>query len=99
MDLAAIVPPLLALAFAPLLLGVINRTKAFFAGRAGPPLLQSYHDLRKLLGKGAVYSRTTTWLFRAGPVVGLAAVLLAALTVPFGGCPAPLRFEGDVVLF
>ena len=54
----------------PLLLGVVNRTKALFAGRVGPPLLQPYLDLAKLLRKGAVYSRTTTWVFRAGPVIG-----------------------------
>ena len=51
----------------------INRTKAFFAGRRGQPLLQPYFDLVKLLRKGATYSRTTTWVFRAGPIVGLAA--------------------------
>ena len=33
--------------------GVINRTKAWFAGRRGPPLLQAYYDLWKLLHKGA----------------------------------------------
>ena len=33
----------------PLLLGVITRTKAWFAGRAGPPLLQPYYDLAKLM--------------------------------------------------
>ncbi|MGE5195088.1 MAG: hydrogenase, partial [Deltaproteobacteria bacterium] len=38
---------LLALVFPPLLLGVINRTKALFAGRTGPPLLQPYYDLAK----------------------------------------------------
>ena len=63
----------LLLAFPPLLLGVINKTKAWFAGRLGPPLLQTYRDVWKLLRKGAVYSRTTTWLFRAGPTVSLAA--------------------------
>ena len=54
----------------PLLLGVIDKTKALFAGRVGPPLLQPYYDLIKLLRKGSVFSRTTTWVFRAGPVVG-----------------------------
>ena len=49
---------------------MINRVKAVFAGRTGQPLLQPYYDLAKLLRKGAVYSRTTTWVFRAGPVVG-----------------------------
>ena len=99
MSISTLVPGLLAIIGAPLLLGVTNQTKALFAGRTGPPLLQTYHDLRKLLGKGAVYSRTTTWVFRAGPVVGLAAVLAAVTVVPFGGCRAVLGFEGDIVLF
>ena len=89
---------LLGLALAPLLLGIINRTKAFFGGRVGQPLLQSYHDLWKLLHKGAVYSRTTTWVFRAGPIVSLAAVLAALTLVPFGGCPALVAFPGDFLL-
>src|SRR5262249_12694441 len=89
----------LLLAAPPLLLGVINRTKALFAGRRGPPLLQPYYDLAKLLRKGAVYSTTTTWVFRAGPIVGLAAVLVAGLLVPVAGLAAPLSFEGDLILF
>ena len=84
---------------APLLLGVISRVKAFFAGRIGPPVLQPYRDLRKLLGKGAVYSRTTTWVFRAGPAVSLAAAALAAVLLPLGSSPSPLAFPGDLVLF
>jgi formate hydrogenlyase subunit 4 len=99
MDLSTILPGAIALVGAPLLLGVTNRTKAVFAGRNGPPLFQPYYDLWKLLGKGAVYSRTTTWLFRAGPVIGLAAVLVAMTLLPFGGFQAPLSFAGDLVLF
>jgi len=87
------------LALPPLLPGVIGRVKAWFAGRRGRPLLQTYHDLFKLLGKGAVYSRTTTWLFRAGPVVSLACLILAGLIVPLSGPRAPFGFTGDVVLF
>ena len=90
--------PFLALALAPLLVGVIHRTKALFAGRAGAPLLQPYHDMIKLLRKGAVYSRTTTPVFRAGPIVALAATVLVIAFVPFGGVPAPLAFPGDFVL-
>jgi formate hydrogenlyase subunit 4 len=88
-----------ALLLAPLLLGLIHRTKAMYSGRCGPPLLQPYYDLRKLLGKGAVYSRTTSWVFRAGPIVTLAATVAAALLVPLGGCAAPVHFAGDLVLF
>jgi formate hydrogenlyase subunit 4 len=96
---ASVVPPLLALVFAPLLPGIINRTKAVVAGRVGQPLLQPYYDLCKLLRKGVVYSRTTTWVFRAGPVVGLGTVLLALALVPFGGTSALFAFPGDLVLF
>ena len=83
----------------PLLLGVVNRVKAIAAGRKGPPLLQLYPDLAKLLRKGAVYSRTTTWVFRAGPVVGLAAIATAGTMLPVAGQPAVLSFAGDFVLF
>ena len=81
------------------MLGVINRTKARFAGRRGAPLLQTYYDLWKLLHKGATYSRTTSLMFLAGPVIGLAAATTALLLVPLGGVPALLAFPGDFLLF
>jgi formate hydrogenlyase subunit 4 len=90
---------LLVLALPPLLQGVIARTKAIFAGRRGPPLLQPYFDLIKLFQKGSVFSTTTSWVFRAGPVVTLAATLLAALLVPLGNHPPPISFDGDLILF
>jgi formate hydrogenlyase subunit 4 len=93
-----VVHVLLALALPPLLPGVIARTKALFAGRTGPPLLQSYHDLIKLFRKGAVRSTTTTWVFWAGPVVGLVTAALAALMVPLPGPVAPISFTGDLIL-
>ncbi|HUI27658.1 MAG TPA: NADH-quinone oxidoreductase subunit H [Candidatus Kryptonia bacterium] len=99
MSLAPFVHLLLALVCAPLLFSVINRTKAMIAGRDGQVLLQPYYDLAKLLKKGAVYSGTTTWVFRAGPVVGLAALLVATALVPFGGRAAPVAFAGDLILF
>ena len=99
MTSGSFLPVVSALVLSPLLLGIINKTKAFYAGRKGPPLFQTYHDLRKLLGKGAVYSVTTTWVFRAGPIVGLASVLLAAFLIPMGSRPALLSFKGDLVLF
>lgn len=95
---AAIVHVLLALGLAPLLLGIINRTKAVFAGRRGQPLLQTYFDLYKLLQKGAVYSRTATGVLVAGPIIGLAAALTALVFVPLGGVPAVFAFPGDLVV-
>jgi formate hydrogenlyase subunit 4 len=89
----------LVLAMPPLVLGVIGKTKAAFAGRVGAPFLQPYYDLSRLMRKGVVISDTTTWIFRAGPVVTLAATLFAALLVPLGKHPAPISFEGDMILF
>jgi formate hydrogenlyase subunit 4 len=89
----------LALLLSPLLMAICNRTKAFFGGRSGAPLLQPYFDLFKLLRKGAVYSKTTSWVFRLGPVVGLAAVLTALALTPLGSVPALVSFPGDLVLW
>jgi len=98
MELKSVFVYLVALAAAPFLSGVINRTKALFAGRRGPPLLQPYYDIAKLFRKGAVYSRSATVIFRAGPIVGLGAALLALLFVPLGSVPGPLSFRGDFLL-
>nr|WP_320114452.1 NADH-quinone oxidoreductase subunit H [uncultured Desulfuromonas sp.] len=90
---------LVLLLVSPLLPGVIAKTKALFAGRVGAPLLQPYYDLARLLRKQHLFSRTTTWVFLAGPVVGLVIPLLAAQLMPFGGVDASLSFRGDLVLF
>jgi formate hydrogenlyase subunit 4 len=97
--LDAIVAVLVLLVAPPFLLGIINRTKAVIAGRKGPPLLQAYYDLFRLLRKEPVYSRTTTWVFRAAPIVILSATLVAGLLVPIAGRAAPLHFAGDAILF
>jgi formate hydrogenlyase subunit 4 len=89
----------LLLLLPPLLLGVIARTKAWFAGRRGPPLLQAWYDLARLFRKDMVVSRTTSWVFRAGPIVTTSAILLAGALVPFGAFDAPVSFTGDLVLF
>jgi formate hydrogenlyase subunit 4 len=89
---------LVALGLPPLLLGVIAKTKAFFAGRAGPPVLQPYYDLIRLVQKGSVFSTTTTWVFRAGAVVPLITSAIAVLLVPLAGAQGPISFTGDMIL-
>jgi formate hydrogenlyase subunit 4 len=90
--------PLCALLLAPLLLGIVNRTKAFVAGRRGPPLVQPYRDIAKYLRRGAVYGEVTSWVFRLGPVVNLATLLAALLILPFGGVAAVVSFPGDLIV-
>jgi formate hydrogenlyase subunit 4 len=94
----ALLDLLVALALAPLLPGVVSRVKAIVAGRRGAPLFQLYFDLLKLARKGAVYSETTTWIFRAGPLVALAASASALLLVPCAGHGALVSFPVDFVL-
>jgi formate hydrogenlyase subunit 4 len=88
---------LFVLALPPLLLGVITRTKARIAGRNGPPLLQPYYDIAKLLRKQSVVSSTTTWMFLAGPAVGLVAGLIGAILIPIGDGRALWSFDGDFI--
>ena len=98
MNLSSFLNLLPALVFAPLMAGIIGRVKAVFAGRRGPPLLQPYHDLWRLLRKGAVYSTATTWIFRVGPMVLLSTVVMALALVPFGKSPAVWQFPCDFIM-
>jgi formate hydrogenlyase subunit 4 len=92
------IPLLLGLLAAPMLIGLINKLKARFVGRVGAPVLQPYYDVFRLLRKHPVYSRTTSWLFRAGPVASLAGAALALLLIPAAGVASWLSFPGDFVV-
>jgi len=83
---------------APLLPGMINKVKAWVAGRRGPPVLQLYYDLAKLWRKGVVLSTLASPAFIAGPAVAWVALTGAALLMPLGGAGSALGFRGDVFL-
>ena len=67
------------LLLAPLVPGIINRVKAWVAGRRGPPVLQLYYDLGRLWRKGVVLSTTVSPGFVAAPAVAWVALAGAAL--------------------
>ena len=87
------------LLLAPLLPGIINRVKAWVAGRRGPPVLQLYYDLAKLWRKGVVLSTAVSPGHVAGPAVAWVALVGAGLLLPRGPAGAPLAFRGDALLF
>ncbi|MFL5496786.1 MAG: respiratory chain complex I subunit 1 family protein [Gemmatimonadales bacterium] len=87
------------LLLAPALPGIATRTKSLLTGRRGAPIIQLYADLAKLLRKGVIYSRTTTIVFRAAPVLLTASVLVAALLLPLDGRAPLFGFTGDLVAF
>jgi formate hydrogenlyase subunit 4 len=98
MNTTAFIMPVVGWVLAPLMLGIINRVKSVFAGRQGPPVLQPYYDLHKLLRKGSVYSRSTSAVIRVAPSVVLACVLLGTVVLPWGTTPSPVSFAGDVIV-
>ena len=72
----------LVLTLAPLLTGLVRAAKARLAGRRGPPLLQPYANLAKLMRKEPVVAHEASWLFRAAPYIVFATVWVAAGLVP-----------------
>ena len=79
---AQIAQMLLVLLLAPLLTGFVRKVKAELLRRRGPPLLQPYRDLIRLLRKEAVLAVNASWLFRVIPYVIFAVTLVAASLVP-----------------
>lgn len=86
------------LVFAPLLPGIIQKVKAWVAGRRGPPVWQLYYDLGRLWRKGAVLSTVASPGFVVGTAVAWVAVVWAALLMPLGPLGAVASFRGDVVV-
>lgn len=87
------------LLLAPLIPGIINKVKAWVAGRRGPPVLQLYYDLAKLWRKGVVLSTAVSPGHIAGPAVAWVALVCAALLLPAGPADTPLAFRGDALMF
>jgi formate hydrogenlyase subunit 4 len=82
----------------PLVTGIIQKLKARLQCRQGAGVLQPYRDLGKLLRKGTVQADTTSGLFRAIPVLVLAATVTAAALVPVVRAGEPAVPLGDALL-
>ena len=80
------------------LVGLINRTKSWWAGRKGPRLWQSFYDLRRLLFKRPVVSQLASPLFRVGAYMVLVCGLAAASMAPLLGQFAPVQFSHDFIV-
>ena len=87
----------LAILLAPFFSAVILKVKAFFGGRKGSPLLINYYTLIKLFKKGSVYSTSTTFLFKLGPMVSLCAAITVLMFLPIAGQPPIFSFNGDII--
>jgi formate hydrogenlyase subunit 4 len=86
------------LALAPLLTGLVRKVKARIQRRRGPPLLQPYRDLRRLLAKEAVIAENASWLFRLVPYVVFACTWVAAALVPSFATDLLFSWSGDLIV-
>lgn len=87
----------LVLAAAPLLTGLVRLAKARLLGRRGPPPLQPYRDLRKLMVKEVVLAESASWLFRAVPYVLFAVTWVAAALVPTFATGLQFSWAADLI--
>lgn len=88
----------IAILAAPIFPGIILKTKAYFAGKQGPPLFIKYFTIIKLLRKGSVYSTSTSFVFKLGPTVSFATALIVLLFFPFAGSTPLFSFHGDIIV-
>ena len=79
--------------------GIIIRTKSVASGRKGPGILQPINDVVRLFKKGAVYSRTTSFIFQMAPTIYFSSVVMAMMLIPFGQSKGLISFNGDFVFF
>ena len=88
---------ILVLLLAPLLLGYTRKVKARLLRRRGPPLLQPYRDLLRLIRKEVVLAQNASWLFRSGPYMILSATWVAAALVPTFATGLLFSWVGDLI--
>ena len=88
---------LLVLLVAPLFTGFVRKMKARLMRRRGPPLLQPYRELLRLLGKEVVLAENASWLFRAVPYIVFAAIWVAAALVPTFARGLQFSWSADLI--
>jgi formate hydrogenlyase subunit 4 len=95
--LAQFVQMTMILVLSPLLTGLVRKVKARLQRRFGPPLIQPYRDLRRLLGKEAVVADNASWLFRVAPYFVFAATWVAAALIPTFAANLMFSWSGDLI--
>lgn len=88
---------LLVLGAAPLITGYVRKVKARLLRRRGPPLVQPYRDLWKLLRKETVLAENASWLFRAVPYLVFSATWVAAALVPTFAAGLMFSWSADLI--
>jgi hydrogenase-4 component C len=93
-----ILQAILLLVLAPLFSGFARVMRAKMHSRQGPPLMQNYRDITKLMTRQEVVSNQTGWIFRITPALSLACMFAAAMIIPILVTASPLEAAGDLIL-
>jgi formate hydrogenlyase subunit 4 len=88
---------LLVLAAAPLLTGFVRKVKARLLRRRGPPIVQPYRDILRLLKKEVVVADNASWIFRVAPYVIFATTWVAAALVPTFATGLLFSWSADLI--
>ena len=88
---------LLVLLLAPGLLGLTRKVRAQLLRRRGPPLVQPYRDLHRLLRKEVVLAESASWLFRVAPYLIFGATWVATALVPTFATGLPFNWAVDLI--
>lgn len=88
---------LVVLALAPLLTGFVRKLKAHLLRRQGPPLVQPYRDLLRLLRKEVVLAHSASWVFRVAPYLVFATTWVAAALVPTFATGLLFSYAADMI--
>jgi hydrogenase-4 component C len=87
------------LLLAPLASGFCRVLRAKIHTRTGPPLLQDYRDIFKLLKRQEIVPKGASLIFRAMPFVLMATLLLIAMSLPVLTLASPLSAIGNLFTF
>src|SRR5215468_9265325 len=88
---------LLVLLLAPLLTGFVRKVKARLLRRQGPPLIQPYRDLWRLMRKEVVLAENASWLFRSAPYLIFSGAWVAAALVPTFATGLMFSWSADLI--
>ncbi|WP_315766497.1 MULTISPECIES: respiratory chain complex I subunit 1 family protein [unclassified Bradyrhizobium] len=88
---------MLVLLAAPLLTGFVRKVKARIQRRRGPPIVQPYRDILRLLKKEVVVAENASWIFRVAPYLIFAATWVAAALVPTFATGLLFSWSADLI--
>ncbi len=93
-----IIQTLFIIVFAPLMVGIMNKTKARTQKRIGSSVFQPYYDIVKLVRKNEVVTEQSSWIFRSSPWINFVAIGTAAFFIPIFLSYSPFGLVGDILL-